>query len=202
MTKGMDIINMQRAQDLQNNADKLTAQRELSALFTGPVMTIYGPSWLLAFSELYFAGYTDWKDGVKAKESVDILGYSLNEDGKNKDRDADKASNYSGLIGTIFRDVVDGNYLSGSFVGAITTGSAVRDFNIKKLRAKSPVNESSIQINRINTGLRIGSLALGMSPIGKTKVGRHARNVGLGSSFALATIGYFQTKKQLRQEVI
>ena len=199
MIDGEAYVRQYRAEQLQAQADSLTEFRGHAAYITGPTMAILGESWPLAILEAV-AGATDWLDGHKAKEASALAGYNINPDGKDNDRNADKKLTYSGMIGTMIRDITNGNHASGGFVGATILCSAVRDRAIGRRRAESTRKESSILVNRVNTVLRIGSLTIGMSPLGRTKTGRRVRNTGLGMSTVLATYGYFQTKKQLTSE--
>lgn len=197
MTNGEENILQIRAEQLQLQADRLTDFREKASFVTGPTMAVMGESWPLAIVQ-GAAGVTDFLDGYKAKQASALVGYDINPNGKDNDRNADKMLTYSGMAGTMIRDVLDGNYISGGYVGALVLTSAVRDSAIHNLRKRSSDKESSILLNRINTAARIGSLTIGMSPLGKTNIGRKVRNAGLGASVAIATYGYFQTKKRSR----
>lgn len=200
MLQPQDVQNYDLAMELRRRADRWTKLREEAALPIGAAMVAFGPNWPLAAATAV-AGISDYYDGLDGRKSNELLGIPSDNEKSEKDHRADKKLTYSLLGATLVRDLVERHWVSAGFVGTTIGALAIRDKKQAALRGQANREQksvSAIEINRKKTVVLLGACIVGVSPLGKSKVGRFTRNIGLAVGTGMGIKGYFDFKKHLR----
>lgn len=197
-----ETVNLQRAEALQQIADRLTAVREQSAPVLAAAVGLSRETWVVT-AAVGASMLTDFLDGYYAKKATMVRGFDVPTDGGETDPRADHKLMQGLFTGLAVRALRQGRWLSSGLLASTLVVSNLRDARMDENRRRVNdlgLDRRELRANKFNK-VKMFAQSLGAAAL-VSPLGRHCpvKSAALAAVTA-GTISGLVGERKFRQKV-